>query len=187
MNELIEKLNLCYSEGIKNNNCNELLICFGVKYANLIEDYSITPEILVKDSMIPNSYYSILIRQGVELSKYVKIIPGILPEKQVNILEKEITDTEGEWIEITLKSVGKRVFVEYLYPELTRSMDLTESELSEKYEEYAGFSDNARRSRLSSAKSIFRRGLEREALKIICSSCNVPSSVRSKAQDYLDK
>lgn len=79
------------------------------------------------------------------------------------------------------------MFVEYLYPEITKNIDITESELSEKYEEYAGFSDNARRSRLSSAKSIFRRKLEKVALKIICSSCNVPSSVRSKAQDYLDK
>lgn len=71
MNGLIEKLNLCYSEGIKNHNCNELLICFGIKYAKQIEDFGIIPEILVKNSMIPNSYYSILIRQGMELSKYV--------------------------------------------------------------------------------------------------------------------
>lgn len=187
MNGLIQKLNLCYSEGIKNHNCNELLICFGVKYANQIEDSSMTPEILVKNSMIPNSYYSILIRQGVELSKYVKVLPGILQENQVSIPEKENTSNDSEWVEITLRSIGKRVFVEYLYPELKKNMEITESELSEKYEEYAGFSDNARRSRLSSAKSIFRRGLEQEALKFICSSCNVPSSVRSKALDYLDK
>lgn len=187
MNELIEKLNLCYSEGIKNHNCNELLICFGVKYASQIEDFGITPEILIKNSMIPNSYYSILIRQGMELSKYVKVLPGILPENQVCIPEKENISNESEWVEIALRSIGKRVFVEYLYPELKRNMEITESELSEKYEEYAGFSDNARRSRLSSAKSIFRRGLEKEALRVICLSSNVPSLVRSKAQSYLDK
>lgn len=108
MNGLIEKLNLCYSEGIKNHNCNELLICFGIKYAKQIEDFGIIPEILVKNSMIPNSYYSILIRQGMELSKYVKVLPGIFSEKQVNILKKEITNTEGERIEITLRSIGKK-------------------------------------------------------------------------------
>lgn len=187
MNELIEKLNLCYSEGIKTHNCNELLICFGVKYASQIEDFGITPEILIKNSMIPNSYYSILIRQGMELSKYVKVIPGIFPENQVCIPEKENISNDSEWVEITLRSIGKRVFVEYLYPELKRNMEITESELSEKYEEYAGFSDNARRSRLSSAKGIFRRGLEKEALRVICLSSNVPSPVRSKAQSYLDK
>lgn len=185
MKELIEKLNLYYSEGSKNHNCNELLICFGVKYASQIEDFGITPEILIKNSMIPNSYYSILIRQGMELSKYVKVIPGILPEKQIMILEKESISNDSEWVEITLRSIGKRVFVEYLYPELDRNMDITESELSEKYEEYAGFSDNARKSRLSSAKSIFRKGLEKEALRIICLSSNVPPAIRRKAESYL--
>lgn len=186
MNELIEKLNLYYSEGTKNYNCNELLICFGVKYASQIEDFGITPEILIKNSMIPNSYYSILIRQGMELSKYVKVIPpGILPENHVKISEGEQAWNDSEWVENTLRAIGKRVFVEYLYPELKRNMDVTESDISEKYEEYAGFSENARKSRLSSAKSIFKRGLEKEALRIICSSGNVPAVVRKKAEEYL--
>lgn len=113
MNELIEKLNLCYSDGMKNHNCNELLICFGVKYASQIEDFGITPEILVNNSMIPNSYYSILIRQGMELSKYVKVVPGIFPEKQVMIPAKECISNGSEWVEMTLRSIGKRVFVEF--------------------------------------------------------------------------
>lgn len=66
-------------------------------------------------------------------------------------------------------------------------MDITESELSEKYEEYASFSGNARKSRLSSAKSIFRRGLEKEALRLISSSGNLPLPVRSKAEKLLDE
>lgn len=117
MNELIEKLNLYYSEGTKNHNCNELLICFGVKYANQIEDFGITPEILIKNSMIPNSYYSILIRQGMELSKYVKVILDILPENHVKISEGVQVGNDSEWVENTLRAIGKRVFVEYLYPE----------------------------------------------------------------------
>lgn len=185
MNELIEKLNLYYSEGTKKHNCNELLICFGVKYASQIEDFGITPEILIKNSMIPNSYYSILIRQGMELSKYVKVIPGILPENHVKISEGEQAWNDSEWIENTLRAIGKRVFVEYIYPELKRNMNITESDISEKYEEYAGFSENARKSRLSGAKSIFKRGLEKEALRIISSSCNVPAVVRKKAESYL--
>lgn len=64
-------------------------------------------------------------------------------------------------------------------------MDITESDISEKSEEYAGFSENARKSRLSSAKSIFRRELEKEALRIISSSSNVPAVVRKKAESYL--
>lgn len=47
------------------------------------------------------------------------------------------------------------------------------------------FSDNARKGILSSAKSIFERGLEKEALRIICSSGNVPAVVRKKAESYL--
>lgn len=187
MNELIEKLNLCYSDGIKNHNCNELLICFGVKYASQIEDFGITPEILVDNSMIPNSYYSILIRQGIELSKYVKVVPGIFPEKQVMTPAKECISNDSEWVETTLQSIGKSVFVEYLYPELKKYMDITESELSVKYEEYASFSDNARKSRLSSAKSIFRRGVEKEALRIISSSGNLSLEVKSKAEELLDE
>ena len=185
MNELIEKLNLYYSEGTKNHNCNELLICFGVKYASQIEDFGITPEILIKNSMIPNSYYSILIRQGMELSKYVKVIPGILPENHVKVSEGEQAWNDSEWVENTLRAIGKRVFVEYLYPELKGNMDIIESDISEKYEEYAGFSENTRKSRLSGAKSIFKRGLEKEALRIISSSSNVPLVVRKKAESYL--
>lgn len=64
-------------------------------------------------------------------------------------------------------------------------MNITESELSEKYEEYAKFSENARKSRLSNAKSIFRRRLEKEALSIIASSGNVPPVVREKAERFL--
>lgn len=89
-----------------------------------------------------------------ELSKYVKVLPGILPEQQVSISVNTNIDNDCEWVEIALRSIGKRVFVEYLYPELKRNMDITESELSEKYEEYAEFSENARKSRLSNAKSI---------------------------------
>lgn len=185
MNELVEKLNQCYYEGMKNHNCNELLICFGIKYASQIEDFRISPEILIKNSIISNSYYSIFIRQGMELSKYVKVIPGILPESHVSLPKKECISNDSEWVETTLRSIGKRVFVEYLYPELKKNIDITESELSEKYEEYASFSDNARRSRLSSAKSIFRRGLEEKALGVIISSSNVPLYVRNKAQNYL--
>lgn len=187
MNELIEKLNLYYFEGMKNHNCNELLICFGVKYASQIEDFGITPEILIKNSIITNSYYSILIRQGLELSKYVKVIPDIHPESHVRISEGVQVGNDSEWVENTLRAIGKRVFVEYLYPELKKDMDITESELSEKYEEYASFSDNVRKSRLSSAKSIFRKGVEKEALRIISSSSNLPLVVRSKAERLLDE
>jgi hypothetical protein len=187
MNELIEKLNLYYSDGMNNHNCNELLICFGVKYASQIEDFGITPEILIKNSLIPNSYYSILIRQGMELSKYVKVIPGILPENHVKISKGEPVGNDSEWTEYILRSIGKRVFIEYLYPELKRNMNITESELSEKYEEYAGFSENARKSRLSNAKTIFRRGLENKALRIISSSGNLPLAVKSKAEKLLDE
>lgn len=66
-------------------------------------------------------------------------------------------------------------------------MNITESELSEKYEEYAKFSENARKSRLSNAKSIFRRRLEKEALRIISSSGNLPLAVKSKAEKLLDE
>lgn len=64
-------------------------------------------------------------------------------------------------------------------------MNITESDISEKYEGYAGFSGNARKSRISGVKSVFRRGLEKKALRIISSSSNVPAVVRKKAESYL--
>ena len=55
-------------------------------------------------------------------------------------------------------------FVDSLKVDVPNEEELLKNLLDKKYEEYANFSDNARKSRLSSAKSIFRRGLAEEAL-----------------------
>ena len=77
-------------------------------------------------------------------------------------------------------------FVDSLKVDVPNEEELLKDLLDKKYEEYANFSDNTRKSRLSSAKSIFRRGLAEEALRIISSSGNVPFMIRSKAEKLLN-
>lgn len=100
---------------------------------------------------------------------------------------RQISDLELIVLNKKLCSIGKTVFVKYLYPELRRNLDISELELSEKYPSYANFTDNGRKTRLSSSRSIFKNGLEKEALRIIVSSQNLPSEIKDLVKIYLDE
>ena len=96
-------------------------------------------------------------------------------------------DSESERLNKKLCSIGKATFVKYLYPELKKNIDVSEVDISEKYPFYAGYSDNTRKTRLSSSRSILKNGLEKEALMNIVSSQNIPDEIRDIARKYLDK
>ena len=105
----------------------------------------------------------------------------------INNLMMTMTDSEFKQLNKKLCSIGKAAFVKYLYPELKRNIDISEVEISEKYPLYAGYSDNARKTRLSNSRSILKNGLGKEALMIIVSSLNLPEEIRDLARKYLDE
>jgi hypothetical protein len=85
-----------------------------------------------------------------------------------------------------LKSLGKMAFVEVFYPALKENINITKNELASVNEKFASWKTQARTNRLSTAKSIFKNGLEKEALQIIVDS-NADQTVIDKARQYLDE
>lgn len=72
-----------------------------------------------------------------------------------------------------LKSVGKRVFRDVLYPAIKNNPDITYTELARVDSHFGSYKESSQKSRLSTAKSIFINGLEEEALLIIEASKRV--------------
>jgi hypothetical protein len=93
-------------------------------------------------------------------------------------------DVEIIEIESLLKKIGKSVFVEILYPEIIKNDNVSWQELSDKYALYAKFTDNSKRSRLSNARKIVRKGWSKRALEIVSES-NIESSVKEHARQFL--
>lgn len=83
-----------------------------------------------------------------------------------------------------LKACGMQVFVDYLFPALSKDINLTVLEMSRIHPEYNGFSANAQNTRLSKAKSIFINGWEYDALEIIANS-RADIKTRLKAKELL--
>lgn len=98
-----------------------------------------------------------------------------------------MTDLESKRLNKKLCRIGKAAFVKYLYPELKKNIDISEVEISEKYPLYADYSDNARKTRLSTSRTILKNGLEKEALMNIVSSQKLPEEIRDLARKYLDE
>lgn len=86
-----------------------------------------------------------------------------------------------------LKSIGKEIFAVILYPELDENFHITYYELAEKYSRYSKFSLSSQKSRLSSAKSIFRNGLEKKALQKILDSSRLENNLKEQVRKYLNK
>lgn len=99
---------------------------------------------------------------------------------------QEANDIELELpinLDRSLQSIGKEAFVEVLFPALRQNLDVTAAELSKSNETYAGYAIQAQTSRLSTAKRIFRNGLEGEALQIIIDSPRLDADLKKKAAD----
>lgn len=95
---------------------------------------------------------------------------------------KEIYDIDSEEnLENTLRSIGKQTFIR-LYPLLKRNILITAEEIYKYFPEYERYTVNSQKTRLSSSRNIFYRGLEKEALFNIISSPHLPSDIRREAQ-----
>lgn len=84
-------------------------------------------------------------------------------------------------VERLLNSVGKRTFIKYYYNFKNTSRDHCICSFEE------NFTDKAKSSKTGHAKSIFKNGLEKEALIIISKSDRVDDITRQKAKEILLK
>lgn len=84
-----------------------------------------------------------------------------------------------------LKSIGKAAFLK-LYPLVKNNQNITIDEIEKKIPQYKIYSENAKRTRLSSTRSIIVNGLESEALEIIASSSRMSDAERQKAKKILE-
>lgn len=121
--------------------------------------------------------------QQTKKAKSEKKVKSIKMNKQMELIHDE------EAIEIKLdeklKSIGKDVFIK-IYPVLFESLDAKIEDIVSIYPKYSEFTTGSQSSRLSKSKSIFKAGLQLEALQSIVDSSRLEESVRSKAQLYLD-
>lgn len=69
--ELAHLLDLYYDTGKNNKEIASMVICFGIKYADVIREKGYSLEDIVQHSSINDSQYAIEIRKGMNLAKYV--------------------------------------------------------------------------------------------------------------------
>ena len=106
--------------------------------------------------------------------------------KSVKKVVKDVFDQdESMELDKTLKSIGKSTFLK-LYPLVKKDSMITPKGVRSLLPEYGNYSENSQKSRLSSTKSIFNRGLETEALEIIISSDRVDEINRKYARKLID-
>lgn len=102
-----------------------------------------------------------------------------------SIIKEEVEELDNK-LEKWLKSIGKEVFIEILYPALQENRAVTKEEIAKTYQKFSTYTSNSQNSRLSTGRSIFDKGLECEALQIIIDSSRLDSNVSVKARKYLD-
>ncbi|HZY25364.1 MAG TPA: hypothetical protein VFE71_06020 [Bacteroidales bacterium] len=119
-------------------------------------------------------------------SKKKKVEPVFEPVHDLNNdpVIKEDEEEKGINLEKWLKSIGKEAYVEILFPALSEDISMTSEEISKRYPKYAEFETQS--SRLSTAKSIFKHGLQFEALEIIADSKRLKADLITKARLYLE-
>lgn len=129
----------------------------------------------------PITKTTIAISEGVKVGQPVKNV-GFLGASSMSLNLMNLS--ERQKLEKYVKSVGKSVFVEIMYPELLRNMYIDNIYLARKYGQYGSYSVNSQRSRLSTSKTIFRNGWQCAALEIISGSNSEPEA-RALAEKYL--
>lgn len=90
-------------------------------------------------------------------------------------------------IEELLRAIGKSTFVNCLYPELKRDINVTIEEISQKHPSYKRYTYKSQKSRLSKARTIFKEGKEKEALELIAYSDKTDATAVIQAQNILSK
>ena len=73
LQELSKELERHYEIGKQRRECNALVQCFGIKYADVITDSGIRVEDIVDQSSLRGTTYATEIRKGMKLAKYVMI------------------------------------------------------------------------------------------------------------------
>lgn len=71
--DLVKALDAFYEIGKERKECNALVQCFGIKYADIIEAQHISLKDIVEKSRLKGTAYATELRKGVRLAKYVRL------------------------------------------------------------------------------------------------------------------
>lgn len=82
--DLSKALDLFYKIGKERKECNALVQCFGIKYANVIEQECINCKEIVEKSSLKGTTYATEIYKGIKLAKYVKLKDEIFIKSDEN-------------------------------------------------------------------------------------------------------
>lgn len=104
------------------------------------------------------------------------------PAKKYPTLPVEVSDYDR--LVRDIKSVGKETFIKYF--EYYKNPEITTGDIKELFRKYENFSPNSMASKASTGKGIVRRGMAKEALKII-SEANISHELREQAKKYLSE
>lgn len=126
-----------------------------------------------------------------QIKKWRKTIFKDKPKTNLKKRSKKVIDLYDEdkayALDNRLRSVGKATFMK-LYPLVKQNLDITVEEVEKVYPEYKkGKAENAKRTCLSSTRSIIRNGYEAEALEIIVNSSRMDDAVILEAKKYLEE
>lgn len=89
-------------------------------------------------------------------------------------------------IEKKLRTIGKTVFVDYLYTEVSKSFDITIEELSYKHKDFKNYKLSSQRTKLSATRSLLREGKGIMALQNVIKSEKINKKIREKAMLLLE-
>ncbi|MHC5353975.1 hypothetical protein ACYSNX_07300 [Myroides sp. LJL115] len=108
--------------------------------------------------------------QVVEENDVTEIIQN--PDEVTEIMQNVDVDEDLALDKLlkSLRSIGMKAFKHGLYPALNANINATIEDVAIYFPDYSDYSLNSQKSRLSTAKSIFKNGLEDEALSIISNS-----------------
>ena len=121
-------------------------------------------------------------KSDIQMEQWVKRIREIDDLVQIEKVSPQKSKID---LEKWLKRIGKATFVEILYPSLKDNINVSYKAISENYPKYENY--KSQQARLSTARSIFHKGLELKALQIIASSSRLDANIVEKARLYLKK
>lgn len=122
-----------------------------------------------------------------QIKKWRKTIFKDKPKKRSKIVIDQYDEDKAYALDNRLRSVGKATFMK-LYPLVKQNLDITVEEVEKVYPEYKkGKAENAKRTCLSSTRSIIRNGYKVEALEIIVNSSRMDDVVILEAKKYLEE
>lgn len=73
VNDLAKVLDSYYQKGKEKKECNVLILCFGIKYANIILEQNVRPKDIIEQSSLKGTTYAIELHKAIKLAKYVNL------------------------------------------------------------------------------------------------------------------